>query len=253
MSFRALLSRSPVPLGTMIGEFDTPGIGHIAKAAGLDYVFLDLEHSGFGLGDLKRLLVYFQAAGLPVMVRPPSKSGHHISRALDAGAEALLMPMVASAEDAADRVRMLRYPPAGRRGVALGMAHDRYTGGDPEAKLAAANRDNVLIALIETVSGLETVEAIAATDGVDALWVGHFDLSTSMGIPGAFDDPRFIAAIDRITAAAKAADVPLGQLVGRPEDGRKFIADGFQLICYGVDSNLLRNSLAAGVAAIRGA
>ena len=95
MSFRALLSRSPVPLGTMIGEFDTPGIGHIAKAAGLDYVFLDLEHSGFGLGDLKRLLVYFQAAGLPVMVRPPSKSGHHISRALDAGAEALLMPMVA--------------------------------------------------------------------------------------------------------------------------------------------------------------
>ena len=237
----------------MIGEFDTPGIGHIAKAAGLDYVFLDLEHSGFGLGDLKRLLVYFQAAGLPVMVRPPSKSGHHISRALDAGAEALLMPMVASAEEAADLVRMMRYPPAGRRGVALGMAHDRYTGGDPAAKLAAANRDNVLIALIETVSGLEAVEAIAATDGVDALWIGHFDLSTSMGIPGAFDDPRFIAAIDRITAAAKAADVPLGQLVGRPEDGRKFIADGFQLICYGVDSNLLRDSLAAGVAAIRGA
>ena len=109
------------------------------------------------------------------------------------------------------------------------------------------------IALIETVSGLETVEAIAATDGVDALWIGHFDLSTSMGIPGAFDDPPFIAAIDRITAAAKAADVPLGQLVGRPEDGRKFIGDGFQLICYGVDSNLLRDSLAAGVAAIRGA
>ena len=62
-----------------------------------------------------------------------------------------------------------------------------------------------------------------------------------------------LAAIDRITAAAKAADVPLGQLVGRPEDGRKFIADGFRLICYGVDSNLLRDSLAAGVAAIRGA
>ena len=74
-----------------------------------------------------------------------------------------------------------------------------------------------------------------------------------MGIPGAFEDPRFIAAMDRIIAAAKAADVPLGQLVGRPEDGRKFIADGFQLICYGVDSNLLRDSLAAGVAAIRGA
>ena len=70
--------------------------------------------------------------------------------------------------------------------------------------------------MIETISGLEAVEAIAATDGVDALWIGHFDLSTSMGIPGAFDDPRFIAAIDRITAAGKTADVPLGQLVDGP-------------------------------------
>ena len=133
MSFCALLSRSPVPLGTMIGEFDTPGIGHIAKAAGLDYVFLDLEHSGFGLGDLKRLLVYFQAAGLPVMVRPPSKSGHHISRALDAGAEALLMPMVASAEEAADLVRMMRYPPAAGAASPLAwpmIATPRRPGGE---------------------------------------------------------------------------------------------------------------------------
>lgn len=253
MAFRELLGRTEPPVGTMVAEFATPGIGHILKAAGLDFAFLDMEHSGFGMGQLKTHLTWFQAAGLPVVLRPPSKSRHHISRALDAGADALLLPMVGSGDEAAELVAGMRYPPEGERGVALGMAHDRYTTGDPAAKLAAANRTNVMIPLIETAAGLNAVEAIAGTPGVDALWIGHFDLSASLGIPGAFDDPRFLDAVARIVAAAKAAGIPLCQLVATPEDGARMIAQGFHLICYGVDSAVLRDALASGARSIRAA
>lgn len=251
MLFRELLNRPDPPVGTMVAEFATPGIGHILRAAELDFAFLDMEHSGFGMGQLKANLVPFQAAGLPVILRPPSKAGHHISRALDAGAEALLLPMVGSADEAAELVAAMHYPPEGRRGVALGMAHDRYTTGDPATKLAEANRTNVMIPLIETAAGLNAVEAIARTPGVDALWIGHFDLSASLGLPGAFDDPRFIDAVARIVVAAKDAGIPLCQLVSTPEDGRRMIEQGFHLICYGVDSAILRDGLAAGARAIR--
>ncbi|MCR9074355.1 MAG: aldolase/citrate lyase family protein [Alphaproteobacteria bacterium] len=251
MTFRALLSRAEPQLGTMVAEFATPGIGHILKAANLDFAFLDMEHSGFGIGSLKTNLTFFQAAGVPVVLRPPSKARHHISRVLDAGAEALLLPMVGSGDEAAELVAAMRYPPEGERGVALGMAHDRYTTGDPATKLRDANNTNVMIPLIETAAGLKAVEAIARTSGVDALWIGHFDLSASLGIPGAFSDPRFIDAVTRIVAAAKDADIPLCQLVATPEDGRRMIEMGFHLICYGVDSAVLRDSLAAGAQAIR--
>ena len=251
MSFRSLLTASEPQLGTMVAEFATPGIGHILKAADLDFGFLDMEHSGFGMGDLKAMLSYFQAADLPVILRPPSKSSHHLSRALDAGADALLLPMVNSAAEATDLVAAIKYPPEGVRGVALGFAHDRYTGGDAKAKLTAANQKTVLIPLIETRAGLDAVEAIAKVNGVDGLWIGHFDLSASMGIPGAFDDPRFLAAVDRIAAAAKAADIPLCQLVGSADDGCQMIAKGFHMICYGIDSGLLRDALAAGISQIR--
>ena len=122
MSFRSLLTASEPQLGTMVAEFATPGIGHILKAADLDFGFLDMEHSGFGMGDLKTMLSYFQAADLPVILRPPSKSSHHLSRALDAGADALLLPMVNSAAEATDLVAAIKYPPEGVRGVALGFA-----------------------------------------------------------------------------------------------------------------------------------
>lgn len=235
----------------MIAEFATPGIGHILKAASLDFAFLDMEHSGFGMGELKANLVHFQAADIPVILRPPSKARHHISRALDAGANALLLPMVGSAAEAAKLVSAMRYPPEGERGVALGMAHDAYTTGDPATKLTAANRTNVMIPLIETKEGLGEVEAIAKTPGVEALWIGHFDLSASLGIAGQFENPVFTDAVARITAAAKAASIPLCMLVPTPEEGLRMIALGFNIIVYSIDTAVLRDGLAAGASAIR--
>ena len=251
MTFRKLLTTPGVKVGTMITEFATPGIGYILKEATLDYAFLDMEHSGFGIDTLKSTLRYFEAAGLPVIVRPPSKSQHHISRALDAGAEALLLPMVGSCAEAAELAARMKYPPLGKRGVGLGMAHDKYSGGGPKAKLKALNRRNVFIALIETVDGLQNVEAIAKTKGVDGLWIGHFDLSTSMGIAGEFTNRRFTAALKRIGQAASDNNIPVGQLVPTVAEATKRYRQGAEIICYSGDAGLLQTAAREGAAQIR--
>src|SRR3954471_14485606 len=112
--------------GHFVVEFATPGIGHILKNAGCDFVLFDTEHSGFGFETIKNAIRYFQAADLPAIVRVPSKAYDQMARAADMGAEGIMVPMVDTAEEARELVANIKYPPTGRRGVALGVAHDDY-------------------------------------------------------------------------------------------------------------------------------
>lgn len=251
-SLKEMAGHRGVKLGACIMEFESPGIGHIYRAAGADFVFVDCEHSGIGIEGLKRILRYLEAAGMPHFVRRAGKTYPDIATALDAGAEGLLLPMAGSAEEVRELAGYMKYPPDGVRGVALGVAHDRYAAGRPEEALAAANARTVCIPLIETVEGVENVEAIAALPEVDLLWIGHFDLSCSLGAPGAFDHPDFIAAHNRIVAAARAAGKSVGRLTGSPEDGRRLIGEGLDFICYGTDASLLLQAAKAGFDFMRG-
>jgi len=249
--FRAMLAERRLKAGTSVFEFDSPGIGHILKACGAEFMFLDMEHSGFGMDTLKRMLRYCEAAELPALVRPPSKSVHHIARALDAGADGLMLPMVADAAEAQAIVQAMKYVPDGSRGVALGIAHDRYRPGPVTDKLNAANDSTAMIALIETAEGVRNVDEIAAVEGLDALWVGHFDLSCSLGIPGQFDHPDFTAAIDQVLAAGARSGKALGRLVGTPDEGVSCYAQGFDVLCYSGDLWLLQAALGQGLAELR--
>ena len=172
-----------VKVGHFIVEFVTPGIGYLLKNAGCDFVLFDTEHSGFHNETIKAALRYFEAASVPAIVRVPSKEYHHIARALDMGAEGIMVPMVNDAKEARAILECMKYTPEGKRGVALGVAHDHYTGGAVLDKLAAANARSTLFAQIETAARVKNAEAIAAIDGVDCLWVGHFDLSSRSASP----------------------------------------------------------------------
>jgi 2-keto-3-deoxy-L-rhamnonate aldolase RhmA len=243
-------SRSP-KFGHFIVEFATPGIGHILKSAGCDFVLFDLEHSGFGFETVKSAIRYFEAADLPTIVRVPSKEYHHIARAADMGAEGVMLPMVSSAEEAAHIVNSLKYTPEGSRGVALQVAHDRYRPGNVTEKFAAANRRTTLFCQIETADGVKNADAIAATPGVDCLWVGHFDLSVSLGIPGEFSSPKFSDAIEKVAAAASKHRKALGRLVPSVEAGIELNRLGFDFICYSGDVWVLHNALAEAISALR--
>jgi 2-keto-3-deoxy-L-rhamnonate aldolase RhmA len=246
------MARTKSPkFGHFIVEFATPGIGHIMKSAGCDFTLFDLEHSGFGFETVKSALRYFEAADLPAIVRVPSREYHHIARAMDMGAEGLMLPMVGNVEEVRHIVNSMKYHPVGRRGVALQVAHDRYRPGSVADKFVAANERTTLFCQIETEEGVRNAEKMAAIDGVDCLWVGHFDLSVSLGIPGQFDHADFKKAIETTIAATRKHNKALGRLVPSVEQGIDIHGQGFDFICYSGDVWVLHNALAEAVSKLR--
>src|SRR5262249_61099664 len=129
---------------------------------------------------------------------------------------------------------------------------DDYEAGDMAAKIASANSEQLLIAQVETVRGLENVEKIAAVDGLDVIWVGQADLTTSLGIPGQYAHPLFQKAVDRVVAACCAHDKTLGYLALSIDEGKSMVARGFRMLAYGGDLWLYQQALAKGIEAIRG-
>lgn len=250
-TLKAMSRSRDLKLGHFIVEFATPGIGHIVKSAGGEFVLFDLEHSGFSFETVKSALRYFEAAGVPTIVRVPSKEYHHVARACDMGAEGIMVPMVGSAEEARAILDCMKYHPQGKRGVALQVAHDNYRPGAVARKLAAANERTTLFCQIETAEGVKNADKIAAVEGVDCLWVGHFDLSTSLGIPGEFGHPKFAKAIDTVVAATRKHKKALGRLVPNVDSGIEIHGQGFDFICYSGDVWVLHSALAEALSALR--
>lgn len=251
MGLKEMARTRAVKIGHFVVEFATPGIGHMIKNAGCDFVLLDCEHSGFHNETIKSVVRYCEAARLPTIVRVPSRDYHHIARALDMGAEGLMLPMVDAAEEAERIVRSVKYAPRGGRGVGLGLAHDNYTVGPTLDKLAAANERTTIFAQIETAEGAANADAIAAVDGIDCLWIGHFDLSASLGVPGEFEHPKFLKAVADAHAAARRHGKALGRLIPDVEQSRTLFSEGFDFVCYWGDVWMYQAALTAAVSDIR--
>lgn len=239
--------------GHYVGEFATPGIGHILASARCDFVFFDMEHSGFSIETLKSAVRYFEAAGVAMIVRAPCKDYDMIARICDAGAEGVMAPMMKDASEAETVVQHMKYPPVGKRGVALGIAHDNFLAGGTTIKkrLESGNSRTALFALIETREGAENADAIAATPGVDCLWVGHFDLSASLGLAGQFEHPVYLAALEKIITAAKTHGLSLGRLVASPSEGLADLKRGFDFCCFATDTSLYQRALISGISELR--
>lgn len=233
-----VLAGQVVP-GAMVFEFFSPGMSAILANAGCRFVLYDMEHTGLGFETLKWL--FSSCRGLPIepMVRVPRGEYTWLARALDLGARGVMIPMVESAEQARTIVEACRYPPLGRRGAAFGFAQCDYLGGDVGDKIRRYNERTLVIAQIETERGLDQVEAIAAVDGVDVLWVGHFDLSNFMGLPGRFDDPRFDAAMRRVAQVARRHGKAAGFMATDAAWVARVREMGYTMIAGGTDSGLL--------------
>jgi 2-dehydro-3-deoxyglucarate aldolase/4-hydroxy-2-oxoheptanedioate aldolase len=229
--------------GAMVFEFFSPGISAILANAGCRFVLYDMEHTGLGFETLKWL--FASCRGLPIepMVRVPRGEYTWLSRALDLGARGVMIPMVESAEHARSIVEACRYPPAGRRGAAFGFAQCDYRGGDVAEKIRRYHERTMVIAQIETERGLAQVEEIAAVDGIDVLWVGHFDLSNFMGIPARFDDPSFDTAMRRVAATARKHGKAAGFMATDSAWIARARAMGYTMIAGGTDTGLLESAL----------
>jgi 2-dehydro-3-deoxyglucarate aldolase/4-hydroxy-2-oxoheptanedioate aldolase len=240
---KSVLMSGEVVAGTMIFDFFTPGISKILSNAGARFAIYDMEHTGMGFETLKWLFATSGGLNMESMVRVPTGSYTWIARALDLGARGVMVPMVESVAQAEELVRACRYPPVGRRGAAFGFAQCDYLGGSVVEKMHDYHARTLLIAQIETEWGLENAEAIAAVEGVDVLWVGHFDLSNFMGIPGQFDHPDFLAAMQHVAQVAKKH----GKIAGFMATDKAWIERaktmGYTMLAAGTDTGLLQQAL----------
>jgi 2-keto-3-deoxy-L-rhamnonate aldolase RhmA len=238
--------------GTMAFEFFTPGLPQICKAAGAEFVLFDMEHSGADIETMKQQISYCRGLDIVPMVRVPATQYHFIARLLDAGAMGIMVPMVETREQAELIVSCTRYPPDGIRGAAFGVAaHDDYLAGPVAETIAAANERTLVICLVETATGIANIDAIAAVPGVDVCWLGHFDLTNFMGIPGQFEHPDYLRAVDKIVQAAAKHGKVAGMMAADEGWARTYLAKGFRILAYGIDHLLLQRALGEGLSRVR--
>ena len=249
---RQLLAEGKTPIGHMIMEFSTRGIAKIVEAAGVDFVLIDGEHSGFDMGQIDDLLAWFKATPIAPFVRVPSSDYHFIARVMDAGALGVMVPNVKSAEQSKAIVNSMRYAPEGKRGLGLGGSLNDFVRPNPKEYMREANRNNMVICQIESKEALDNLDAIAATPGVDVLWVGHFDLTQSLGIVGEFHHDDFLNALKRVVEVTKQCGQAAGIQPGSLEQARSWMDIGCNMISYSADHGVYSAALHSAVEDLRG-
>lgn len=245
------LADGGISIGTFVFEFNTTGIARIAAAAGAEFIVFDMEHTGWSVESIRMLIATARSTPAIPLVRVPATEYHFIARVLDMGAMGVMAPMVEDAHQAARLVAAAKYPPLGRRGAAFGVAHDDYAAGDIAAKIRTANDETFLIAQIETAAGLRNVEEIAATAGIDCLWIGHFDLTNSLGICGQFDHPLFKDAVERVLEACQRHGKVAGFMAGDVATGQALLQQGFRILSFNGDLWIYQTALQQGIAALQ--
>ena len=184
-------------------------------------------------------------------MRVPQLLYHFVARTLDAGALGIMVPNVVSAAQARALVDAAKYAPLGKRGVILGESHTHFKSVDPPEFMEYSNQNTTLICQIESREGLENLEEIAATPGVDVLWIGHFDLTQSLGIPGQFHHPLFLDAVKRVVDTARRHGLGAGIQPGSLAQAQEWIELGFDVISYSGDLYVYLDAMTRAVADVR--
>jgi len=231
-------------------ESFSPLMTEIVAQSGYDAVMLDLEHGPGGVMDAVALLPVIAAHGCAPLIRVSSGDVDAIKKAMDIGPAGLMVPNIRTAEQARQVVAACRYGPQGVRGAAPALVRASGYGRNLDSYLQRVEQGFLLIGQIESARGVENIEAIAAVEGLDMLFIGPADLSASLGALGDFTGGRFTGAFSRLERAILAAGKWLGCIPFQARDAARLYRDGHHLVLSGVDTLLLRQAAEADVAAL---
>lgn len=229
-SLATRMKRGEKLLGTMLSFTRNPDISLLLKNAGMDFFMIDCEHGFLGLSETATMISMGKQAGIPVLVRIPELRRELVGKYLDMGATGLMLPNTDNADLAREFVRLAKYAPMGRRGVAMGKAHSGYCSpSDGPAYMQQANENTILIAQIESPEGVSNLQEILSVDGIDVALVGPNDLSHSLGVHKQYQHPSFVAAMEQIIRTAKACGkqsgihtAPIGEVNRWAQQGMNF-------------------------------
>ena len=247
------LAQGKQPLGTFVGTA-SPAVVECLGCAGLDFVILDNEHSPVEAETTAAMVRATELRNVTPLARVREISRPAILKLLDVGVQGLIIPDVRGTEDVRRVVDYAKYAPVGRRGFC--PSRKDGWGTDPQCgvldTMAHFNQETLVIPQCETAEALSDIETIAAMDGVDGIFIGPFDLSISMGMPGDFENPQFRAALARILSACRAAGKPCLIFAGDGAGAAVRFAQGYDAVAMGLDATLLIAGVKAQIAAGRG-
>ena len=233
------LARDEVVASMTVRLVRSMEIARIARTAGFDSLYIDLEHSSFSLETTGQICIAALEAGIAPFARVPALAD--ISRVLDSGALGVIAPHVRSAQDACAVVRAAKFPPLGERSNAGSLPHLQYRPVPAAEAYAALDAATMVIVQCENEQALANMEEIAAVDGVDLVLMGLNDLLADWGIPGQYDDPRVHDAYTRVIAACRrhGKHAGVGGLASRPDLMAKYVQMGARYVSTGTDLNFL--------------
>jgi 2-keto-3-deoxy-L-rhamnonate aldolase RhmA len=245
------LAQGEMVVGIFVAEVRNPNLAYMLANSGFDFFILDNEHGAFSVETMEAMIAGARGAGIDVVVRVPEIRREAILKPLDLGAAGLLIPMVDRPAQAEEVMAHAKYPPWGKRGVALRRAHSLYQNVDTAQYLEQANAETFIAVQAESAEAVENAAAIAAVDGVDAIFVGPMDLSVSLGLPGQAGAPAMVEAMERVVAACQKEGVAPGLLSFDPAGAIDWIKKGMRFIAYSSDINLLADGASAALEEIK--
>jgi 4-hydroxy-2-oxoheptanedioate aldolase len=250
-SVKERLARGEVASSMIVRLTRSIEIARLAKTAGFDSLYVDLEHSPLSLETTSQICTAALEAGIAAFVRVPQLE--MVQRVLDGGALGIIVPDVRNAAHAREAVKRAKYPPLGARGFATALPHFQYRSLPANEFCAVLDAATMVIVQFESAEALENADAILAVEGVDMVLFGTNDLTADMGIPGDYEHARVRDAYARAIAAAKkhGKHVGVGGLGSRPELTAQFVKMGARYVSTGSDLGFLLSAATASARQVR--
>lgn len=238
ISLKRILKKRRLSIGSWITIGNT-AVAEIMAKAGFDWLVVDMEHSAITLDIAQQLIQIIELSEIPPLVRVGDNDPSLIKRVMDCGAHGVIVPMVNTKEDAIRAVEAVRYPPCGKRGV--GLARAQGYGLEFQRYKKWLKENSIVIVQIEHIEGVNNIEEILSVEGVDAFFVGPYDLSASLGFPGDFDNPQLKVALKKLIEASRKVKIPAGFHVVEPDINylKKQIETGYSFLAFCFDALFL--------------
>ena len=235
MNFTQRLRQNDLLLGTML-TLPSPELAEMISSCGYDWLFMDGEHGNLSTLDWQRMLQAV-AGRSAAIIRVATNSEREIKKMLDIGADGIIAPQVNTADEARHVVACCKYPPQGIRGV--GLARAQGYGRDFAEYMETANDNIAVIVQAEHIDSVNNIDEIVQVEGIDAVFIGPYDLSASMGLMGQVEHPEVVEAIDRVGRACQQRDISLGYFGTTAESVQDYVHKGYHLICAGTDAGFV--------------
>ena len=237
------IRRKELTVGTWLTIGQVSVLENMA-AAGFDWVVFDIEHSLMSTSELSALIGLSWAMKFPVLVRLTSNNPDQAKRVLDAGAAGVVVPMINNGEDLRRAVDAVKYPPIGKRG--FGLARAQGYGDQFQEYVSSINSESIVVAQVEHIDAINNLDAILSHPELDATIIGPYDLSGSLGVPGRFDDPAVVTALETYERHAPRHQAAMGYHIVKTseEEFKSRVNRGYRFIAYGVDFIFLRSACA---------